>query len=231
MTWTDAELQTALGRLKVKGGWVKHTEKINEIHDAVVHVPITLLVMEEILDFHYHYTNVLQWNKLLQNRYKNVSVVLGHTNHGKTQFLFFLVRLLQELDEKVIFLDRTILPDTTTSTKIHSTNLKMFPDKLDYCVQYWSDDIGAYFNDTTVGIALQKNLKKTILYFILINSIHCLNSASITEKKNVWMIIDDVSLLDVSYGNCKFIDLPREEERTPFNFIVTGNVRMGNVDV
>ena len=37
-------------------------------------------------------------------------VVYGHKAQGKTQFLFFLFKLLQVMGEKVLFLDKTIMP-------------------------------------------------------------------------------------------------------------------------
>ncbi len=37
-------------------------------------------------------------------------VVYGHKAQGKTQFLFFVFKLLQAMGEKVLFLDKTIMP-------------------------------------------------------------------------------------------------------------------------
>jgi hypothetical protein len=42
-------------------------------------------------------------------------VVYGHKCQGKTQFLFFVFKLLQAVGEKVLFLDRTALPDLSQS--------------------------------------------------------------------------------------------------------------------
>jgi hypothetical protein len=41
---------------------------------------------------------------------ETTAVVYGHKHQGKSQFLFFLVQLLQELGEVVIYLDKSILP-------------------------------------------------------------------------------------------------------------------------
>jgi len=41
---------------------------------------------------------------------KEACVIYGHKSQGKTQFLFFVFKLLQALKEKVLFLERTMLP-------------------------------------------------------------------------------------------------------------------------
>jgi hypothetical protein len=59
-----------------------------------------------------------------------VSVVFGHKNQGKSQFLFFLAQLLKELIENVLYLDKSILPEENSD----------FLDSEDgnFCAKYWN---------------------------------------------------------------------------------------------
>jgi hypothetical protein len=64
---------------------------------------------------------------------KEACVIYGHKSQGKTQFLFFVFKLLQALKEKVLFLDRTMLPlEDDNEIEINNAN---------FCGHLWKDSL------------------------------------------------------------------------------------------
>ncbi len=64
-------------------------------------------------------------------KYYDSCVVYGHKCQGKAQFLFFVFKLLQAVGEKILFLDRTMLPsDFNNLVNIYSES---------FCGNLWRD--------------------------------------------------------------------------------------------
>jgi len=133
-------------------------------------------------------------------------VVYGHKVQGKTQFLFFVFKLLQAMGEKVLFLDKTVFPLKCDG--------KVDLDGSTFCGNLWKD---SFQIEGTLKTSLDKfyedALPKSFGKFI-----RALRQYARKSGTRVWIIVDDVVLFE------NFpIDLPEEQNRGPFNWIVTGS--------
>jgi len=133
-------------------------------------------------------------------------VVYGHKVQGKTQFLFFVFKLLQAMGEKVMFLDKSVLPS--------KSDREVELDGSKFCGNLWKV---SFQIEGTVKTSLDKfyedALPKSFGKFI-----RALRQYARKSGTRVWIIVDDVVLFE------NFpIDLPEEHGRGPFNWIVTGS--------
>ena len=123
----EADFLAAVERLREKKEWVKPTKRITSLH--------TLLrkgSVYDTFDLDHHVNAAKGLFKKFFLDAADVSVLFGHKNQGKSQFLFFLFRLLQELGEYVVYLDKTIVP-----AEIENGTYVMDSEDPDYCVKYW----------------------------------------------------------------------------------------------
>jgi hypothetical protein len=146
-----------------------------------------------------------------QQRKKGSCVVYGHKAQGKTQFLFFVFKLLQAMGEKVLFLDRTILP-FNNEVDIHSRK---------FCGHLWRAQF-QQIDHPTLGETLDKFYKDpqgaSVGAFL-----GALSKYTESTGARVWIIIDEVVLFE------NFpLRLPEEQDRGPFNWIVTGSAGIGS---
>jgi hypothetical protein len=92
-------------QLKNKKNWIQITYRVNKFKTK-----IGIDDLYEIFDYDHHFISAVGLFESLKMRDDSIAVVLGQKQQGKSQFLFFMFKLLQELDEIVLFLDRNILP-------------------------------------------------------------------------------------------------------------------------
>ena len=150
---------------------------------------------------------------------EDCAVVYGHQAQGKTQFLFFVYKLLQAMGEKVLFLDRSILP-------VDRNTIQVYSDK--FCGRFWKDSLQI---EGDVKIALTKLYEDAIVEsfqdFISelrkYASTQSNPSTPSTEgsKPRIWVIVDEVVFFQ------KYITFPDEHDLGPFKWIVTGSAGIG----
>jgi hypothetical protein len=136
----------------------------------------------------FNYQHHLQSAKLLFDFIKNQDscVVYGHKAQGKTQFLFFVFKLLQAMGEKVLFLDRTMLP--SHAEKIIRVNKKSF------CGNRWKDsflDIGDALVTDSVNMLFNDGKPESFGKFF-----SALEAYMESSTMRIWIIIDEVVLLE-----------------------------------
>ena len=139
-------------------------------------------------------------------------MVYGHKSLGKTQFLFFVFRLLQAVGEKVLFLDRTLLPLKGDG--------KVDIDSETFCGHFWRDSFTEMEGEITTSLDAFyiDTLPKSFGIFLSTLRRYIRN-----KKTNIWIIIDEVVLFE------NFpIDLPREQDIGPFHWIITGSAGIGS---
>ena len=83
--------------LQRSGDLVKPTKRVKNFPSEVV--------AQNVFDFNHFAKSAAEMFRSMQE----ICVIVGHKNQGKPQFLFFLMRLLQELGELVVLLDPTLL--------------------------------------------------------------------------------------------------------------------------
>jgi hypothetical protein len=215
-------------KVKNSQDWVKTTERVSELVGAIRNIPNETYPdgctkICDIFSFDHHKRSATElWNQINLN-YRARAVVFGHKNHGKTQFLFFLLRVLQEMGEYVVYFDKTIIP----VKRDKETNMLMIDSShSQYCVKYWRDQL--------CNKMLTDELKSRIDEFDEVASLSNfrefmqeLKKYSRSSKQRVWVIVDEVPALDKEYDSIPLLELPEEQMDSPFNFIVTGSAGMG----
>ncbi len=144
---------------------------------------------------------------------QQVSVVVGHKAQGKTQFLFFVFKLLQAMGEKVLFLDRTLLP-TKERMKTDVRNRK-------FCGHFWKNDFLSITENEVkdkLDTFLDDRAPKSFGAFVV-----SLKAFTRSTGTRVWVIIDDVVLFE-NFN----ITLPDEQAFGSFHWIMTGSAGLGS---
>ena len=143
---------------------------------------------------------------------RRLSVVYGHKAQGKTQFLFFVLKLLQAMGEKVLFLDKTILP--------MRFNNQIGINSSKFCGRFWREDFSNI--DASVTESLEQFYQhphaKSFGDFLFALWNHILLS-----NARVWIIVDEVVLFETFP-----IQLPEDQNLGPFKWIVTGSAGIGS---
>ena len=142
---------------------------------------------------------------------RRCSVVYGHKAQGKTQFLFFVFKLLQAVGEKVMFLDRTMLPFESAG------EINTF--SAEFCGRLWRD---SFQIEGEVGNALNKFYDNALLKSFGKFILALYKYAEANPQTRIWITIDDVVLFE------KLIRLPEEQDLGPFKWIVTGSAGIGS---
>jgi hypothetical protein len=185
--------------------WIYRSQRVEELRKK-----LNERQLYSIFNSQHHIDSSSQLFKFLED--KGSCVVFGHKSHGKTQFLFFVFKLLQALGEKALFLDSTVLPSA-------------FNSKIDiynefFCGNLRKDSfsqIGDGVNDTLEKFH-QDPTPQLFGNFLFTLQQHTRNS-----KSRVWVILDEVVLFE------KFpIQLPEEQDLGPFKWIVTGSAGIGS---
>eukprot|EP00475_Leptophrys_vorax_P016989 TRINITY_DN2349_c0_g1_i4.p1 TRINITY_DN2349_c0_g1~~TRINITY_DN2349_c0_g1_i4.p1 ORF type:complete len:645 (+),score=153.34 TRINITY_DN2349_c0_g1_i4:80-2014(+) len=187
--------------------WIYPSERVEKMMEKLNEAQLYSVFNSQ----HHLQSSALLFTFLASMR-KKVSVVYGHKAQGKTQFLFFLFKLLQAMGEKVLFLDKSIMP-SKRSGKIDVTNSK-------FCGHLWRDDflrIGVSVKDT-LDLLFRDADPKSFGEFL-----DSLVFSTRQTGTRIWIIVDEVVLFE------NFpIDLPEEQDLGPFNWIVTGSAGIGS---
>ena len=159
------------------------------------------------------------------------SVIFGHKNQGKSQFLYFLARILQEVGEFVFFCDafcfkqkNMILYDSQSCLNPESCSvakkLKEAIDSFEYPEKFTesvSDPFEKLLNSN------QENRPKMMKKFLSTLS-------HLSEFQRVWVFIDEATsfaLPDYCRALSRF--LPKEQISAPFHLIITGSKGMSTL--
>lgn len=200
---SDGAVQRLLDRRK----WIYHSERVDDLLQRLDQEQLYSL-----FNYRHHLRSAAQLFQFLASMRKKVSVVYGHKAQGKTQFLFFLFRLLQAMGERVLFLDRTIMPlEEDGSVDISDEK---------FCGHLWSDDF------SPIGGEVKKCLESFFadaLPATFGRFLAALRKHTRRPGDRIWIVIDEVVLFE------KFlIRLPEEQDLGPFNWIVTGSAGIGS---
>ena len=95
----------ALQQLLDQRRWIYPSERVEKMLEKLDEGQLY-----SIFNSQHHLESATKLFQFLKSMRKKVAVVYGHQAQGKTQFLFFLFKLLQAMGEKVLFLDKTIKP-------------------------------------------------------------------------------------------------------------------------
>ena len=117
------------------------------------------------------------------------------------------------MGEKVLFLDRTLLPSKNIN--------KVRVSSSEFCGHLWKDDF-LQINDTNVKDAL-RTFYRDALPASFGEFIEAVLEYTLSSGERIWIVVDEVVLLE------NFpIDLPEEQAMGPFNWIVTGSAGIGS---
>eukprot|EP00475_Leptophrys_vorax_P016991 TRINITY_DN2349_c0_g1_i7.p1 TRINITY_DN2349_c0_g1~~TRINITY_DN2349_c0_g1_i7.p1 ORF type:complete len:644 (+),score=147.85 TRINITY_DN2349_c0_g1_i7:80-2011(+) len=187
--------------------WIYPSERVEKMMEKLNEAQLYSVFNSQ----HHLQSSALLFTFLASMR-KKVSVVYGHKAQGKTQFLFFLFKLLQAMGEKVMFLDKTIIPlEYNNQVGIKASK---------FCGHLWRKEF--FEIDAHVKDALDKFYQdahpESFGEFLFALWEHTLSSGN-----RIWIIVDEVVLFE------KFpIRLPEEQDLGPFNWIVTGSAGIGS---
>ena len=193
----------AVQRLLDQKQWIYRSERVKDLLKRLTEDQLYSAFRAE-----HHISSATRLFKFLKKQ--DCAVVYGHKAQGKTQFLFFVFKLLQAVGEKVLYLDRTILPAASNTIDIDSDM---------FCGHQWKD---SFQMEGEVGIALNKFYKDALQdsFVKFLEALH--EYAERKSTTRIWIIIDDVVLFE----NRK-IELPEKQEFGPFKWIVTGSAGIG----
>ena len=123
---------------------------------------------------------------------KGSCVVYGHKAQGKTQFLFFVFKLLKAMGEKVLFLDKTVLPLNCDG--------EVDVDSSSFCGNLWTD---SFQIEGTVKTSLDKFYEDALpeSFGKFITALRPYTRKSDTRKSKVSSLkyTDHKQLLPISY--------------------------------
>ena len=128
----------AVQRLLEQRQWIYRTQRVENLLNK-----LTEDQLYSVFSAEHHMSSAARLFEFLKRR--RCSVVYGHKAQGKTQFLFFVFKLLQAVGEKVMFLDRTMLPFESAG------EINTFSPK--FCGRLWRD---SFQIEGEVGNALNK---------------------------------------------------------------------------
>jgi len=202
---TDGAVQALLDKRE----WIYPSQRVKDLKKKMSEDQLY-----SVFNYNHHLNSSALLFEFLNKTGKESCVVYGHKAQGKTQFLYFVFKLLQAMGEKVLFLDRTLLPIEFDGT----VNIK----SKKFCGHLWRDTflqmegevktcLDQFYHD-----ALPSSFGKFLKVLLE------LSQPSITVTR-VWIIVDEVVLFD------KFpIKFPEEQDLGPFKWIITGSAGIGS---
>jgi hypothetical protein len=199
--------QGAIVQLIEQTKWIYVSERVEKLLEEITEQQLYNIFSEQ----HHLQASILLF-QFLQKMKKKVAVVYGHKAQGKTQFLFFVFKLLQAMGEKVIFLDKTILP-------LDYDEL-VFVKNQKFCGNWWSESflqIGGIVKNSLKAF-YDDNLPRSFGKFL-----KALMEFSISSGLRVWIIVDEVVLFDDFP-----IQLPSEQDLGSFHWVITGSAGIGS---
>ena len=204
----------AVKRLLDERQWIYRSTRVDDLLSKLTEEQLYSVFISE-----HHITSATRLFEFLNGR--RCSVLYGHKTQGKTQFLFFVFKLLQAMGEKALFLDRTILPAEFNKIEIDSDT---------FCGDLWKN---SFRIEGPVKVALNKFLEDALLesfqgFFFELRKYARItqstrnNQSPQSSKTRVWVIADEVVLFEI------LIKLPEEQDLGPFKWIVTGSAGIGS---
>jgi hypothetical protein len=199
--------QGAIVQLIEQTKWIYVSERVEKLLEEITEQQLYNIFSEQ----HHLQASILLF-QFLQKMKKKVAVVYGHKAQGKTQFLFFVFKLLQAMGEKVIFLDKTILP-------LDYDEL-VFVKNQKFCGNWWRESflqIGGIVKNSLEAFyddALPRSFGKFL---------KALMEFSISSGLRVWIIVDEVVLFDDFP-----IQLPSEQDLGSFHWVITVSAGIGS---
>ena len=185
--------------------WIYHSDLVKELLERLAKEQLYSVFKSE----HLVTTATLLFEFLKGRR---CAVVYGHKAVGKTQLLFFVFKLLQAMGEKVLFLDRTVLPAESNKIEIESDG---------FCGHFWKD---SFQLEGPMKTALNKFLEDA-LPGSFGEFLAALEEYTERTRTRTWVIIDEVVL----FKKTGFpIDLPERRNFRAFKWIVTGSADIGS---
>jgi hypothetical protein len=197
----------AVQRLLDQQEWIYHIVRVQNMLKK-----INKDQLYSVFNSEHHLQAASRLFEFLQRRDEGSCVVYGHKAQGKTQFLFFVFKLLQAMGEKVLFLDRTILPFGPKN------QIRIRSDK--FCGHLWKDKFLQIDGNVTASL---HNFYQDPQAASLEDFFTALCEYTESTSDRVWIIIDEVVLFE------NFpLRLPEEQDLGPFNWIVTGSAGIGS---
>jgi len=195
----------AIENLLARREWIYMSERVE-----VMLAKLSVEQLYSVFNFQHHIQCATQLFEFLGKKNKKVAVVYGNKAQGKSQFLFFVFKLLQEMGEKAIYLDKTML-----SLK---SNNKINASSANFCGHLWKE---SFQSDGPVQCSLDNFYADATpemfgLFFF------ALREYAETSKIPVWVIVDEVASFE-SFP----IDLPSDQDIGPLKWIVTGSAGIG----
>lgn len=195
----DSKLSIDWNKFENEGNYINPTARVNDLAGQGVDVT-------HVFNVEHHWRSALEMFTQLHQRHR--WVVFGHKNHGKSQFLFFLVQFLKSCGELVLYLDKSILP---------KKGKELYNVSFDTCVQYWKKD---FDNIAEVKKQLQKFLSERTQSSFADSFLTALEEFA--KNNRVWIIVDEVTSFE------DIMPLPEEQEKSPFHWVITGSVGLSS---
>jgi hypothetical protein len=147
---------------------------------------------------------------------KTRAVVFGHKQQGKTQFLYFVTKLLQALGEGVVYLDKSIAP----AERMEVAKVK----RKTCCLHEWQKELVAFLGQKQCAETVNKALAQfaddgkpgSFRDFFVV-----LEDFTENTEARVWMIVDEAATEEISSFP---IVLPKDQDPSNFHFVLTGSV-------
>jgi hypothetical protein len=102
-------------KVKDEEQWVKPTSRVEEIINEIGQKDSCIIYNTFIFDHQVRSADQL-WSQMNQ-KYRPYAVITGHDRQGKSQFLHFVLRVLQAMGEIVLYFDKTIIPTLQVEDK------------------------------------------------------------------------------------------------------------------
>ncbi|KAG9399991.1 hypothetical protein AC1031_010911 [Aphanomyces cochlioides] len=152
------------------------------------------------------------FSTLHEFRKRKCAVVFGQKQQGKSQFLYFLAKLLIALGEGVVYLDQTIAPPIGKHVAVI--------DK-DCCLHLWQPSLETFLtaNGGQAVIDTLRAFRGDPNDFSNFDT--SLYAFCKEEELRVWMIVDEATSDRLQNFP---ITWPEEQYLTPFHFVLTGSV-------
>jgi hypothetical protein len=173
-----------------------------------------------IFDFKHHLTAATEFFKTFAGFGRHTrAVIFGHKNQGKTQFLFFLTKLLQALGEGVVYLD----PDVS----LEKGKFKEDDDaeEVENNLTIWRGQLETFLDKQTDHDTVKEVKEKLDEFAKNANSINfkgfrkVLSKFVKKESVRVWLIVDETA----KYHDMFDIPWPTGQGRDLFHFVLTGS--------
>jgi hypothetical protein len=149
------------------------------------------------------------------------AVAFGHKHQGKTQFLFFITKLLQALGEGVVYLDKSIAPEVDgDEAKVYVT---------DFCPHMWQTELTTFLGGKEGAAAVVGALEQFAedgLPMSFKKFHDKLSRLIVATGTRVWLIVDEAASEELV--PFRFV-LPEEQKKDIFHSIITGSVGIASL--